>query len=160
MLKLICGLTALILAGCATPPPAPAAHRSTGLEGTRWEFAVFSSMDDAQPPLRPADPTRYALDFAVDGRLMLRLDCNSGRTTWQAVPAPDSGLARRSGSLSFGPIATTRMACPPGSLEPRLTAVLPYVRSFVIEHGQLHLALQADGGILSWNHAPPTATPR
>lgn len=117
-------------------------------------------MDDAQPPLRPNEPTRYALEFAVDGRLLLRLDCNSGRTAWQAVPAPDSDLARRSGSLSFGPIASTRMACPPGSLEPRLTAMLPFVRSFVIERGQLHLALQADGGILSWNPAPPTAAPR
>lgn len=117
-------------------------------------------MDDAQPPLRPTDPTRYALDFAVDGRLLLRLDCNSGRTTWQAEAAPDAGAIRRSGSLRFGPIATTRMACPSGSLEPRLTALLPYVRSFVIDRGQLHLALMADGGILSWNPALSSSAPR
>lgn len=116
-------------------------------------------MDDAQLPLRPSDPTRYTLEFATDG-VRLRLDCNSGRTTWTAVPAPDSGPARRSGSLGFGPIATTRVACPPGSLEPRLAKLLPYVRSFVIERGQLHLALQADGGILSWNPAPPSSAPR
>lgn len=117
-------------------------------------------MDDSQAPLRPTDPARYTLDFAADGRLLLRLDCNIGRTTWRAAPAPGSGPERRSGSLGFGPIATTRVACPPGSIEPRLVAMLPYVRSFVIERGQLHLALQADGGILSWKPASTGSEPR
>jgi heat shock protein HslJ len=138
-----------LLAGCAAAPlPATA---PLGLEGTRWQLAVVNSMDDAQPPLRPADPARYTIEFTVDRRLLVQLDCNRGHATWTAEAAPDASAQRRSGSLMFGPLATTRMICPPGSLEPRLAAIFPYVRSFVIENGQLHLALLADGGILSWN---------
>lgn len=157
MLKLLAGLAAGALAGCAA---APSGQAVSGLEGTRWELAVFTSMDDAQPPLRPADPARYTLEFAAEGRVLLRLDCNSGHSSWQATPAPGSVAQRRSGSLGFGPIASTRAACPPGSLEPRLAAMLPFVRSFVIEQGQLHLALLADGGILSWNPIPAAPVPR
>lgn len=146
---------ALALASCAAPPAS-----LPGLEGTRWELAVVTSMDDAQPPLKPAAAARYTIEFAAEGRLQLQLDCNLGRGTWQASPAPDATPARRSGSLVLGPIASTRAACPPGSLEPRLLALLPFVRSYVIERGQLHLALQADGGILSWNPAAAPAAAR
>jgi hypothetical protein len=52
------------------------------------------------------------------------------------------------------------MACPAGSLEPRLSALFPYVRSFVIENGTLHLSLMADGGIVSWDPVPAAGTPR
>jgi heat shock protein HslJ len=142
--------TAVVVAGCVATAAQPA---PSGLEGTRWQLAVMTSMDDAQPPLRPADPARYTIEFAADGALLVRLDCNSGRASWQATPAPGSGPERRSGSLTFGPLATTRAACAPGSLEPQLAKQLPYVRSFVIEKRQLHLALMADGGILSWNPA-------
>lgn len=117
---------------------------------------MFTSMDESQPPLQPSEAGRYWLEFTADGRLMLGLDCNKGRSSWQSQPSPDSIPARRAGSLSLGPIAATRMACPPGSLEPKLSSLLPFVRSYVIERGQLHLALMADGGILSWN---PAAVP-
>lgn len=138
-----------VLAGCAATPIPTA--KSIGLEGTRWQLAVVTSMDDSQPPLRPADPARYTIEFAADGRLLVQLDCNRGHAQWKAEPAPDASAERRSGSLLFGPLATTRMACQTSSLEPRLAAILPYVRSFVIENGQLHLSLMADGGIVSWN---------
>lgn len=144
-----------VLTDCAAPPIPTTTL--PGLEGTRWQLAVVTSMDDSQPPLRPADPPRYTIEFATDGRLLVQLDCNRGHATWKAEPAPDASAKRRSGSLQFGPLATTRMACPPGSLEPRLAAMLSYVRSFVIEDGQLHLWLMADGGILSWN---PVASDR
>lgn len=31
---------------------------------------------------------------------------------------------------------------------------LPFVRSYLLRDGQLHLSLMADGGILSWMPAP------
>ena len=44
--------------------------------------------------------------------------------------------------------------CPPGSLAPALGRALPFVRSYLLEGGQLHLSLMADGGILTWAPAP------
>lgn len=137
-----------LLAGCAA---APAAHPAAqGLAGTAWVLEAVVSMADDQPALRPDDPARYTLVFGTDGQAQLRLDCNRGSAGWQAEPAPGASAARRSGSLVFGPLASTRAACEPGSLAPRLVRDLPYVRSYVIESGRLHLALMADGGILRW----------
>ena len=69
-----------------------------------------------------------------------------------ALPADSPG--RRSGSLQFSALATTRAMCPHGSLAPALGRALPFVRSYLLEGGQLHLSLMADGGILTWAPAP------
>jgi hypothetical protein len=45
--------------------------------------------------------------------------------------------------------------CPPGSLAPRLMQQLPFVRSYLLRDGRLHLSLMADGGILSWAPLAP-----
>lgn len=54
----------------------------------------------------------------------------------------------------LGPLASTRAACGPDSLAPRLASSWPYVRSYLIEGGRLHLGLMADGGVLTWTPAP------
>ncbi len=144
------------LLGCA----APKAPGPLQLVGDRWELVAITSMDDAQPPWKPADSSRYWIEFGSDGRLLLKMDCNNGRSSWQSEPAPDANPARRAGSLQLGALVTTRVACPPGSLEPKLTALLPFVRSYVIENGQLHLSLMADGGVLSWKPVAPSAPVR
>jgi len=54
----------------------------------------------------------------------------------------------------MGPLATTRAMCSQDSLAPRLTSSWPYVCSYLIEAGHLHLSLMADGGVLSWAPAP------
>lgn len=142
-------LAALALLACATPgPPMPP------LSGSRWVLVAIESMDDAQPTVRPADASRYALDFRAQGQASLQLDCNRGSGTWQATPSAQAEPGWPSGSLVFGPIATTRAICPPGSLAPRLERALPYVRSYLLKDGLLHLSLMADGGILSWKPAP------
>lgn len=145
-------LALTLVAGCtAAPATRPAAD---GLAGTAWALEAVVSMADEQPTLRPDDPARYTLAFGADGRAQLRLDCNQASAGWQAEPAPGASAARRSGSLVFGPLASTRAACVPGSLAPRLARDLAYVRSYVIEGGRLHLALMADGGVLRWTPLP------
>jgi len=42
------------------------------------------------------------------------------------------------------------MACPPGSLNQRVSTALAGVRTYLIEEGRLHLSLLADSGILTW----------
>jgi hypothetical protein len=116
-------MTLSLLAGCAAAPAArPAAQ---GLAGTAWALEAVVSMADDQPTLRPDDPARYTLVFGANGQAQLRLDCNRASAAWQAEPAPGASAAL-------------------------LVRDLPYVRSYVIESGRLHLALMADGGILRW----------
>jgi len=135
-------LGAVTLSGC-TPtqeaPPAPA-----GLAGTAWQLVEFQSMDDAQGITRPANPTRYTIRFSADGRVAARLDCNRGMGNWTSEGA---------GALRIGPLATTRMLCPPPSDGDRLGKQLDYVRSYLIRDGRLHMSLMADGGILVWERA-------
>lgn len=140
-------VAAVAVGACALP----AAPTPPGLAGTAWQLVAMQSMDDAQGTTRPADPSAYTLRFGSDGRAALRVDCNRAMGTWQATPAADG----HSGSLVFGPLAGTRAMCPPGSLEPRLMRQLPFVRSYLLRDGQLHLSLMADGGILSWAPLAP-----
>lgn len=142
-------LTAASLVGCATVEA-----QAPPLIGTRWQLVSIQSMDDAQGTVRPAEPARYTLEFGTDGRVAVRLDCNRGSATWQAQPAAQVEPHRASGQLLLGPLASTRAMCPPDSLAPRLASSWPFVRSYVIEAGRLHLSLMADGGILIWAPAP------
>lgn len=135
---------ALCAAGCASPPAAPT------LAGTSWQLISIASMDDRQGTLTLADPSRYTLTFGRDGSAAMRLDCNRGSAPWQATPGPEA----TSGSLSFGPIAATRALCPPPAIDARVLRDLPYVRSFLLRDGRLHLSLMADGGIYSWAPLP------
>lgn len=142
-------LAVVALVACATPDPPGSA-----LAGSRWMLVAIESMDDAQPTARPADPARYMLEFRAQGQASLRLDCNRGSGSWQAVQSAQTEPGRQSGSLVFGPIAITKAMCPPGSLAPRLEKSLPFVRSYMLKDGLLHLSLMADGGILSWKPVP------
>lgn len=124
---------------------------SVGLTDTTWALVAIQSMDDAQGTTDIADPSRYTVRFATDGRASFRLDCNRGTASWSPTPAPGAN----SGALAFGPIATTRAQCPAGSLAPRLERDLPYVRSYSLADGRLSLSLMADGGIYEWRPTAP-----
>jgi len=140
-------LLSIALAACSGTPPAdrpaadtlpaatPARADTVGLVGPVWRLGEFRGGDDTR--LTPDDPTRYTLEFEADGSLFARIDCNRGRGTWKS-----SGP-----SLELGPLALTRMACPPGSLHDRIVEHWPYIRSYVLKDGHLHLSLMADGGI-------------
>lgn len=145
----VAAMAAAVVAGCAAAMGPGTAAPAT-LAGTQWQLVALQSMDDAQGTTRPADPSAYTLHFGPEGRAALRVDCNRAMGTWQATPAADG----RSGALQFGPLAGTRAMCPPESLAPRLMRDLPFVRSYLLRDGQLHLSLMADGGILSWAPAP------
>ena len=88
----------LALTACASTPP-PAA-----LEGTTWRLAMFQSNDDATGTLRPANGDSFTMAFGKDGKVAAKLDCNRGTGPWRAEPAAGSS----SGSITIGPLATTR----------------------------------------------------
>lgn len=130
----------LALVGCAT-----ATDAITPLSGSSWRLVEMQSMDDSQGITRPDNRDRYTIEFGAEGTAFMKLDCNNGRAPWTAAR---TGLT--SGSLQFGPIASTMAACPPGSLSERLGQQLGYVRSYLIRDGRLNMSLMADGGILVW----------
>ena len=136
---------ALTASGCG---PAAAADPLTG---TSWQLISIDSMaPDEQPSTTIDDPSKYTVTFGDDGRAAFQVDCNRGSSTWQfKSAAPDSG------SLTFGPIALTRMFCPQPSADSQVAAALGRVRSYLIADGKLHLSLEADGGIMHWQ--PSTA---
>jgi uncharacterized protein len=128
------------------PQAAPAA---VPLAGTTWELTAIQSMDDAQGTTRIDHPERYTLHFGADGQARFRIDCNRGSASWKVSPSSEVV----SGSLAFGPLATTKMMCPPGSADQRWSRAVPYVRSYLLKDGRLYLSLMADGGIYEWRPA-------
>lgn len=121
----------------------------TSLTGSAWNLVGIQSMDDAQGMLRIPHPERFTLNFESDGRARFRIDCNRGSATWRASASSEPS----SGSLEFGPLAMTRMACPPDSPDRRVLRDLPYVRSYLLKDGKLYMSLMADGGIYEWESA-------
>jgi para-nitrobenzyl esterase len=121
-------LAALLLAACATGP--------TSLGGTSWQWVRFQGGDGKL--LAPDEPAKYTIDFLADGAVAMRIDCNRARGSWSSAGP---------GRLQFGPLAVTRVECPPGSLYDGFVRDMSNVRSYVVRGGRLHLALMADGGV-------------
>lgn len=106
------------------------------LAGTTWQWLRTEYSDDSV--VEAADPSRYTLTFNADGSLAARVDCNRGMGSYTADDV----------SLTLGPLATTRMMCPPDSQDSEFTKHLDGVVSYLIEDGLLHLALRYDTGIM------------
>jgi heat shock protein HslJ len=153
-----CSIALALIAGCATagadhdsPMPAQSTSHTaptpepTGdsarfeFAGTAWRLVEILSMDDSV--FTPSDRSHYTLAFAADGSATLRADCNRGTGTWSSQ-GPNQ--------LQFGPIASTRAMCPPGSLSARYLAQFEWVRSYVTRDGHLFLATMADGAIIEF----------
>jgi len=156
-------LLAITLAGCvqksdsqpaaaADAKPASAAEpgRQVGnggaseLAGTSWRLVKIMGMDDSVD--EPADRSLYTLEFGAHGRAAMRADCNRGTGGWTSEAPPQ---------LTFGPIAATRAMCPPESLSDKYLAQFEWVRSYVLNDGNLFIATMADGAIIEFEPAPP-----
>jgi heat shock protein HslJ len=139
------------LGGCTTdkaaPPAATAPSAPVALAGTSWKLVAFQSSDDAQGTTRPDEGRDYTLEFAADGALALQLDCNRGRGSYRLSPS-DSG--NTGGTLTIGPIASTRALCPQPDIGQMLAARLPDVASYTLRDGHLFLALKMDSGIFEF----------
>lgn len=131
------------LSGCSEPAADP-------LTGTSWQLVSIESMaPDEQPSLEIGDPAAYTVSFGDGGRATFQVDCNRGSASWTVQSAaPDSG------SLTFGPVALTKMMCPQPSSDTQVAAALGRVRSYLLSDGRLHLSLEADSGIMHWQPAP------
>jgi uncharacterized lipoprotein YbaY len=134
-------------------------------------FAVMISSGDAQEPsldvaditgvvwhwhatlfndgmvIFPTGPARYTLELRPDGRAAVRADCNQG-----------GGAYTLDGDrIEIGPIATTLIACPPGSLGSEFTQQLDEAARFFTQDGDMFLALSSDRGFMRFTRAPVPA---
>lgn len=130
----------LALGACATTP-----EPTKPLSGSTWRLVEFQSMDDAQGTTRPSNRDQYTVEFNADGTAYLKLDCNRGRSSWNATRT-----GAMQGSLEFGQLSSTMALCNDGGLSERLGQQLGFVRSYVMRDGRLNMSLLADGGILVW----------
>jgi heat shock protein HslJ len=142
MVSMIC--IGVVAASCAAGAPAGESERSKDAQlivnhTWQWESTVTPVEKITVP-----DPERYTLALQKDGRAQARFDCNRG----------GGGYQISEGRLSFGPLMSTRMACPEGSLDARFMKDLQRVVSFFIQEGHLYLELPYDSGTMRFRAAP------
>lgn len=145
MLRTICIATSVaLLSACAQQSMTALSGPVTkpeAAQGQEWQWVGKTSERER---LEVAQPEQYTLEFQPDGRVLARFDCNRGNGRYEIGE----------GTLSFGPIATTRMACLPGSLDTTLMQALGRVEGFRVEDGDLWLQLADDAGMLRFRPAP------
>ena len=134
----------LLIAGCAAEAPVQPTQRSTDAQ------AVLAKTWQWQETVTPVEkiivpnPERYTILLTRGGKLQARFDCNPGGGSYEISE----------GRLSFGPLVSTRMACPPGSLDAPYMRDLQRVMAFFIEAGNLYLELPVDSGTMRFRPAP------
>jgi heat shock protein HslJ len=84
------------------------------------------------------DPARYTVSFAADSAVSVRADCNRGHGSYHV-----DGSA-----IHFGPLATTRMMCPPGSKDGVFLQQLEAARHWFTREDTLMMDLLADSGTM------------
>jgi heat shock protein HslJ len=116
----------------------PAAADPARLQGREWRVLTVSGE-------RPPAAARIGIAFLPEGRIAGRSGCN--RFTGRAEIG--------AGTISVGPLAGTRMACPPPLMaaESRFLGVLQDVRSYALQRGRLVLR-SADGRTIEARRAP------
>jgi heat shock protein HslJ len=124
-LAVVAMLPALVT--CSTTGGSSSATGAAGLSGTSWKLADLGGT-------APAEGTEATLAFGADDAVSGNAGCNTfnGQATIDGT------------SIDFGPLATTRMACPEAQmgLETSYLAALDGATSWKIEGGKLIL----DGG--------------
>jgi heat shock protein HslJ len=128
----------------ATPvPPSGDAAPVTPLTSATWQWQRTVG---ANGVVEPTDPSRYTLTIAPDGTVSALLDCNQGGGT----------VTIDEGSLTFGPIASTEMACPDGSLAAEFAQALAGTVTYTAD-GQTLVLILGDGSTAYFAAAPPPA---
>ena len=133
-------LFGIVAAGCAAGPSAVENMRDTDPDavlGRTWQWeSTVAPVEKIEVP----NPERYTLHLKDDGTVQALFDCNRGGGNYSISD----------GKLSFGPLISTRMACPPGSLDSLFIRDLQRVVSFFVEDGSLCLQLPMDSGTMKY----------
>jgi len=114
---------------------------SSSLIGVTWQWEHFASGAEAMEVPLPD----YTITFADDGTYFGQADCNRIRGSYSTDGS----------TISILPGATTRAACPPGSLGDDFTRYLTEVATYAFtDDGKLLLELPVDSGTLTFSAQP------
>lgn len=119
----------------------PSTPGESELGDTVWRLVQMGAANDV---LTPREDAAYTLVFGTDGTLVLEVDCNRGTGSWSS---------RGAGKIEFGPIATTRAICPPGSLHDDFLAAIARVDAYALEDEHLLLAAGQEDAVMEFEHA-------
>jgi heat shock protein HslJ len=100
------------------------------LAGSRWQLVQLHAQKDSL--IKPEKIAVYTIEFGGDGQAIVVGGCNRGGGTYAVTPPK---------GLTFGPLATTRAMCPPGSLSARFLGDFPQMRAYEIVGGMLYISL-------------------
>ena len=132
-------LTGLVaLAGCSAVPQGQGGARVRTPDAAVGQLWHWETTVTPVERIGAANAERYTLELQSGGVALVRADCNRGRGTYEIG----------AGRIKFGPIATTRMACPPASLDSRYLEDLQRATTFFVEGGKLFLELPVDSGTM------------
>lgn len=106
------------------------------LTSTPWEWV--STTDPAQGPVAVNDPSRYVILFNEDGTAYIKADCNNVQATYTTD----------GNNISIAPGASTRMACPPDTMDSAFLQQLSAAAIYFINGGSLYMDLPADSGTM------------
>ena len=128
----------------AQPEPAGALPeentRSTAPQSVLNKTWQWESTITQVEKIAVSNPERYTIRLTEEGTLQARFDCNRGGGEFKIS----------TGKLSFGPLISTRMACPEDSLDGPFVRDLQRVTSFFVQDGFLYLELPYDSGTMKF----------
>lgn len=134
-------LLGMVIVGCAaTGALSDENTRSTDPQSVLNKTWQWVSTITPVEKIAVSNPERYTIMLADDGKLQARFDCNRGGGEFKISQ----------GKLSFGPLISTRIACPPDSLDGPFMRDLQRVVSFFVENGMLYLELPYDSGTMKF----------
>ena len=139
-------IVGIVIAGCAGSVSGKLPTRNIDpqlIVGKTWQWE--STITPAERISVP-EPERYTILLMTDGRVQAKFDCNRGGGDYTIAD----------GQLSFGPLMSTRMACPPDSLDAPFMRDLQRVTSFFVADGTLYLELPYNSGKMQFRS--PTDT--
>nr|WP_320014109.1 META domain-containing protein [uncultured Desulfobacter sp.] len=122
----------------------PAGERSTDPKMVLNKTWLWESTTTPVQKIEVAEPGRYTILFGNNGNAQARFDCNKGGGSYEISE----------GKISFGPLMSTRMACPEDSMDGPFMRDLQQVVSFFIDKGYLFLELPYDSGTMKFRAAP------
>lgn len=108
--------------------------------GKTWQW--ISTVTPVET-VRASDPARYTIRLGEDGKAQVRFDCNRGGGNYTISD----------GKMTFGPMMSTRMACPEDTQDALFMRDLQKASSFFLENGELYLELPLDSSTMRFKNA-------
>ena len=130
----------MVIAGCTAKATSVQESHHTDPQAILEKLWQWESTTNPMEKIEVAAFENYTLFLETGGRAHMRIDCNQGSGSFK--------LAQ--GQLTFGPLMSTRMACPPGSLDSVFLRDLQRVVSFFIDDGRLYLEFPDNSGTMQF----------